>query len=222
MNIGNPNLIHEGEPEPDAPSVDDDEEDDPKNSLLKLQLDVWKTAVHTQMHFNDMSAKARQHGIGLIVIIVGFALFLMSRVNQDYFINLTGIPHHVSYFITLLPPFVLLAVGILDLFVYHPMLRGAVTFGREFEKAIIVPKIMKTNDGMTEMITNHSRSNFGKWQITARRKLVAIYIIAFICLLLIPYFLHDLKPSEVTLKNNTEEVIKYKIDYEKKNSSTGL
>jgi hypothetical protein len=47
----------------------------------------------------------------------------------------------------------LIAVGLLDLGVYHKMLRGAVRFGISLEKSTIVPKIMKTSQGMTELIT---------------------------------------------------------------------
>jgi hypothetical protein len=240
--MGDPNLNYESEPATKDTPVEDasDDEEDDKNSLLKFQLDIWKTAVHTQMHFNDMSAKARQHGIGLIVVIVGFALFLMSRSNQDYFITIFRLHLHISFFITLIPPVVLVAIRWLDLNVYHKMLRGAVEFGNNYEEVVIRKKIMKTKQGMTQVITAYSRyddvektdnsgiAGLGKYfkgtkEKKARDKLSDVYWIAFACLIALPILLFFLNPTESkTNKELKETTIEKKWQYEEKNSSSGM
>lgn len=191
-------------------------EDDLK--LLELQLEVWKTAVSTQMHFNDMSARARRYGIALVVAIVGFAFYFLTKENY----NIKAIPWlnpiHVSVLISILPPFVLYAVMRLDIGVYHQMLRGAVKFGELFEQLIITKKIMKTHQGMTEFISLYSRHKTvngnqpllatdiqgfncprfsGEGQKTAAEKISAVYWIAIVCLALVPVVLYFLtvKPS---------------------------
>lgn len=190
--------------------------DDSEDELLRLQLNIWETAVKTQMHFNDMSAKARQHGISLVVVIVGFALFLLTRTNPDYFIIIFERPIHISVFITILPPIVLYAVMELDLGVYHKMLRGSVKFGENFEESVIRKKIMMTHQGMTQLITIYSRNeqvdeaqllasddpNFngkryiGKCEKTAGYKIRKIYYISIFCLILIPVILWFIHPEK--------------------------
>ncbi len=60
--------------------------------------------------------------------------------------------------------FALYAVKILDLNVYHKMLRGAVTFGEDFEENY-VKKIIPLQKGMTQAISHFSRHDDASVQL---------------------------------------------------------
>jgi len=82
----------------------------------------------------------------------------------------------------------LAAVKVLDLNVYHKMLRGAVTFGEDFEENYM-KQIFDLNKGMTQAISHYSRYQdagktvsvsgkyeyIGKIQITAEDKIKQFY-----------------------------------------------
>ena len=98
---------------------------------------IWSKAIDTQMHFNDLSVKSRQLGLTFIVAVLGVAILLLTRSN-DFAINIPlfggTLQLHVSVLLFLAASLALNAVKILDLNVYHKMLRGAVAFGEDFEE----------------------------------------------------------------------------------------
>src|SRR5579863_9743578 len=53
--------------------------DDVANSREKLIVDIWKQAVDTQKHFNDMCVKSRQLGLTFVAASLGAALYLFIR-----------------------------------------------------------------------------------------------------------------------------------------------
>jgi hypothetical protein len=58
------------------PTVPDDEAVNTRNKLL---VDIWKQAVDTQKHFNDMCVKSRQLGLTFVAASLGAALYLFIR-----------------------------------------------------------------------------------------------------------------------------------------------
>lgn len=121
---------------------------------------IWEKVVDTQMHFNEMSVKSRQLGLTFVTAALGVAFVLMSRgddfafpeVDLKYFV----FKIHVSVILAIGALFAIIAVSVLDLKVYHRMLRGAVTFGEDFERKYM-KKIFDLNKGMTEAISHFSR-----------------------------------------------------------------
>ena len=45
----------------------------------KIYLAIWEKAVDTQMHFNEMSVKARQFGLTFVAAALGLGLVILSR-----------------------------------------------------------------------------------------------------------------------------------------------
>src|SRR5262249_25965270 len=78
--------------------------------------------------------------------------------REDFSLQLpfAGISLHISVLIFLATALAVYAVSILDLNVYHRMLRGAVTFGEDFEENYF-KEIVKLNKGMTQAISHYSR-----------------------------------------------------------------
>ncbi len=122
-------------------------------------ISIWAKAVETQMHFNEMSVKSRQLGLTFVAAALGVAVVLLSRGDDFVFIvNLAFFQFrlHIAVLLTLGAWFALVAVRELDLNVYHKMLRGAVTFGEDFEENYM-KKIFTLEKGMTQAISHFSR-----------------------------------------------------------------
>ena len=120
---------------------------------------IWSKAVDTQMHFNEMSVKSRQLGLTFVAAALALAVVLMSQ-NEDFSIPIpTGwgeIKVHVAFLLTVAAILGILSVKKLDLTVYHRMLRGAVSFGEDFEHNYM-KNIFNLGQGMTGAISHFSR-----------------------------------------------------------------
>jgi hypothetical protein len=131
----------------------------PSHEIAQQYIEIWKKAVETQMHFNEMSVKSRQLGLTFVAGALGLGIVLLSRGEAFSFpIELGPIKFQLNIAV-LLPIAALLAlraVKQLDLNVYHKMLRGAVTFGEDFENAYMT-KIFDLEKGMTQAISHFSR-----------------------------------------------------------------
>lgn len=162
-----------------------------------VYTDIWAKVVDTQMHFNDMSVKSRQFGLAFVAAALGLAIALLSKGEEFSFpVHLFGgFDLHATVLIILASAFALHAVRILDLNVYHKMLRGAVTFGEDFEENYM-KQIFKLNLGMTQAISHYSRHddadkklNNGKYdytgssQVTALDKIRSFYNTAILTLI---------------------------------------
>lgn len=132
---------------------------------------IWAKAVDTQMHFNEMSVKSRQLGLTFVAAALGLAVFLFSRSGSEakYAFTATIRGHvialHVAEFIILAAAASVYAVKLLDLGVYHKMLRGAVAFGEDLEE-VHLRKMLGLNKGMTQAISHFSRNSDAKATIS--------------------------------------------------------
>jgi hypothetical protein len=152
---------------------------------------IWSKVVDTQMHFNEMSAKSRQLGLTFTVAVLGVAVVLISRGNDFSFVLPVfgcNIQLHVSVLLFIVAWLALETVKILDLHVYHRMLRGAVAFGEDFEEKYM-KQIFDLPKGMTQAISHFSRyedaerkigddgsaTYEGTTHLTAEKKIKAFY-----------------------------------------------
>lgn len=148
----------------------------------ELYVSIWAKVVDTQMHFNDMSVRSRQFGLGFVAAALGLGILLLVR-GQEFSIPISlfgGFDLHVTVLIVLASAFALYAVQILDLNVYHKMLRGAVAFGEDFEENYM-KKVFDLNKGMTQAISHFSRyedaavtSEGGKYAYRGKKRRVAL------------------------------------------------
>jgi hypothetical protein len=145
---------------------------------------IWAKAVDTQMHFNEMSVKSRQLGLTFVAAALGVGIVLLSRGDAFSFdIPIGGVELklHVSVLLVLGALVALTAVRQLDLNVYHKMLRGAVTFGEDFEQ-LYMKQIFMLDKGMTQAISHFSRyadanktadPNTGRYKYTGQKSVTA-------------------------------------------------
>jgi hypothetical protein len=147
----------------------------------EVYVSIWAKAVDTQMHFNEMSVKARQFGLAFVAAALGLGVVLLAR-GQEAVLDINyfgGFKLHVSVFIVLASAVSLYAVKLLDLGVYHRMLRGAVVFGEDFEQNYM-KEIFDLRKGMTQAISHFSRHHDagvslgeGKYDYAGGRELTA-------------------------------------------------
>ncbi len=124
----------------------------------RIYIDIWAKAVDTQMHFNEMSVKSRQFGLGFVAAALGLGIVLLIR-REEFTVSIPfwgGFDLHMTVLIAFASAFALQAVKILDLNVYHKMLRGAVAFGEDFEQNYM-REIFVLEKGMTQAISHFSR-----------------------------------------------------------------
>jgi hypothetical protein len=159
-----------------------------KNHIIQ----IWEKTVDTQMHFSEMSVKSRQLGLTFVAAALGVAILMLGRGNDfslvldvhDYDIEI-----HFSFLLMLGALGAIFAVRKLDLDVYHRMLRGAVSFGEDFEKNYM-SEIYDLEKGMTTAISHFSRNDdasvqfvngkykyFGGNEKSAYHKIKAFYTI---------------------------------------------
>jgi hypothetical protein len=192
---------------------------------------IWAKAVDTQMHFNEMSVKSRQLGLTFVAATLGVAVVLLSR-GDDFalIVDLKSLKFqlHISVVLILGAWLALAAVRGLDLNVYHKMLRGAVTFGEDFEEHYM-KQIINLDKGMTQAISHFSRFQdagkersadrkyiyTGVQQITAEDKIKAFYTwtirflwIAAAALFLITNvaFWVDIRADEPVVDSSTSQI----------------
>lgn len=134
--------------------------------LLKLKKDIWVKAIDTQMHFNEMSVKSRQLGLTFVVAALALAVTMLGRQEGGRFTILWFGDYyetHVAGVIVLITAVAMFSVMLLDLLVYHRMLRGAVSFGEALERDEVRSKIMRTSRGLTETVSIYSRHADAVW-----------------------------------------------------------
>jgi uncharacterized membrane protein YozB (DUF420 family) len=119
------------------------------------------------MHFNEMSVKSRQLGFSFIAAALGLAAFMLGKgedFSYSFQTKFGSIQLHVSALLICISIIAILAIKKLDLGVYHRMLRGAVTFGEDFEQNHL-RRMLGLEKGMTEAISHYSRYDDASKQI---------------------------------------------------------
>ena len=180
------------------PNNNSDHADDDQKRFEQY-IAIWSKAVDTQMHFNEMSVKSRQLGLTFVASALGIGIVFLSRESAfalTFTINGRIIELHITVLLVLGAILALWAVSLLDLRVYHRMLRGAVTFGEDFEEQYM-KKIFKLEKGMTQAVSHFSRFDdadskttddgprtyTGTLQMTAEKKIKKFYRCTMLSLL---------------------------------------
>ncbi|GAK85889.1 hypothetical protein JCM19238_3479 [Vibrio ponticus] len=100
---------------------------------LKLNVDVWKKIVDVQQHFNDLEMKVRNFGL---LIISAFISAIGVSLKSQYEAAILGYEVPVAAFLALGALVVWMLVFLVDVYWYHPLLKGAVLKGIEIEEQL--------------------------------------------------------------------------------------
>ncbi len=98
------------------------------------ELEIWKIAINTQMHFNDLIMKIRAIVTSLITAIFGASA--LSLRDIELVVPLFNREVHISVFIISAGLIFLIAYWILDFCYYFPLLLGAVECSEKIENEI--------------------------------------------------------------------------------------
>lgn len=146
---------------------------DEKENDKKLLLEVWKQCVDVQMHFNDMEMKIRSLAVTVITAISGAIGYLLKENIYHQFIiilSFIGIAAWLCFYL-------------MDRFMYHKLLIGAVNSGINIEKRL---ESLGINVDLGEQIKQASplKNLFGKEiEIHSNQKLDFFYItVPVICI----------------------------------------
>ena len=120
------------------------------------KIEIWKRSIETQMHFAELSIKMRQIGLTLAGATIALVVVLY-RTGSGYSFK---VPYYdflipVGTILLLTAAVILLAARIIDVGVYHRMLRGAVKFNELHEQSLDID--MEWQSGLTESISAYSR-----------------------------------------------------------------
>lgn len=120
------------------------------------KIEIWKRSIETQMHFAELSIKMRQIGITLAGATIALAIVLY-RTDSVYSFKVpySDLVLPVGTILFLSAAAILYAAKIIDVGVYHRMLRGAVKFNELYEQSLDID--VGWQSGLTESISAYSR-----------------------------------------------------------------
>ena len=116
---------------------------------------VWERAIQTQMHFAELSIKTRQVGMTVVGATLGLAVVL-NKSDSSFALTFRDYQIPITSILCWSAAIVLYAIRLLDVGVYHRMLRGAVAFNEDLERQELVG-LFGTSKGLTQAISFFSR-----------------------------------------------------------------
>lgn len=157
-----------------------------KNDLetLRLNIEIWKTIIETQKHFNDLEMKIRNFAILLMSAFIGA---IGVSFKSGFIIGLYKIQIPVAAVLALSAFGIWMLFWFVDVYWYHPLLKGAVRKGAEIETSLLSDF---PNINLTETITRESPRSFLIWKdLHSTGKANLFYISVSVILLLCSVFL---------------------------------
>ncbi len=153
--------------------------------LIKIKVDVWKTVIDTQKHFNDLEMKVRNFGILILSAFIGA---IGVTINSGYFINAFGINISISAILSLGAAVIWWLFYFVDVYWYHPLLLGSVKQGLAIENDLesVLPII-----GLTKEIGKNSPKDFlfcKEIHSTTKAKIFYFGILFILCMTSITLF----------------------------------
>jgi len=118
------------------------------SSNLKIEnlIEIWKEAVETQMHFNDLLIKMRTTVISIILAVFGGSAIALRDMN--WYADIFGQQVRLSALIIALGLIFLFVQFLVDSLYYFKLLLGSVEYTRCFGKKYNIPEL----SGLTESI----------------------------------------------------------------------
>lgn len=137
--------------------------------ISKNRLEIWKTIVGVQMHFNDLELRIRNFAIlalGAMLSVTGIALGSGRNVDME------GLEVPYAALLLIVGVVVWMAFWFMDRHWYHRLLLGSVRHGLVVEKSLknILPEAQ-----LTESIKRESPNNFLGREIRSHHRLNLFY-----------------------------------------------
>jgi len=98
---------------------------------LDFDLKVWKVAIDTQMHFNDLLIKMRTTVTSIILAVFGAAAIILR--DSSLRVKIFDGYHHISVIVLFVGFIFLMGQGVVDFFYYFRLLLGSVVFTKKMD-----------------------------------------------------------------------------------------
>lgn len=154
---------------------------------LKLNVEVWEKIVDVQQHFNDLEMKVRNFGL---LVVSAFISAAGVSLKSPYDAVLFGHAIPVAAILAIGAWFIWMLVFFVDVFWYHPLLKGAVAKGVEMEEQLKpeLPNINLTGkigeESATDIwffkkVRSTAKAKFFYWGISAVLGILAVSLLFF-------------------------------------------
>lgn len=120
---------------------------------LDHDLEIWKVAMETQMHFNELLIKMRTTVISIILAVFGVSAIVIRDIKYPV-VDLFHKKVHVSSIVLTIGVVFLFCQYIIDSRYYLKLLLGAVDFTRKIDDDYEDKDNRKFVFGLTKSITN--------------------------------------------------------------------
>ncbi|WP_318437299.1 hypothetical protein [Photobacterium leiognathi] len=182
---------------------------------LKLNVEVWKKIIDVQQHFNDLEMKVRNFGL---LIVSAFISAIGVSLKSQYEASIGGYSIPIASFLAFGACIVWLLVFLVDVYWYHPLLKGAVSKGEQIEKQL---KEHLPNIDLTCQIGKESAvSVFGVKNVrsTTKAKIFYLGIVGVLFILALSLLFSGKERSDVnSLENKLSEPTTVITSLEKNN-----
>lgn len=109
-----------------------DKKNHPPYDKLKHDLELYKMALDSQMHFNELLIKMRTTVISIILAVFGAAT--ISLKDLTLYAQILGRKVHISIVILVIGLIFLACQWLIDFFYYYKLLLGSVKFTEKIDK----------------------------------------------------------------------------------------
>lgn len=139
----------------------------------EVLLEVWKTTIATQSHFNDIAMKLRSIALTLVAAI----LTAESLVQAGWLAILAALIVWVAFYL-------------LDRWYYFYLLIGAVLHGEELERraktlGMDLPGAIDSGESLLGLTHRITKLNQGGWKLLAKYKIDIYYLLIALAILLV-------------------------------------
>lgn len=151
--------------------------------ITSTTLDIWKTAVTVQQHFNDLELRIRNFAVTLLVTVIGAAALALK---EHYVIKLQAKDFPLAAGILFVGIIGWLAFYFMDRFWYHRLLIAAVIHAGDIETRF---KDTSPELGLTNAIGKGSAWQVGKFSIRSSERIDLFYALGLTLLVVLIIFL---------------------------------
>lgn len=130
-----------------------------KEERLKIKVDIWKTVVNTQQHFNDLEMRIRNFAILILSAFIGA---IGVSFKSGFVINFFDMHIAASAILNLAAAVIWMLFYFMDVYWYHPLLKGSVEQGMRLEKNINYE--LDGLIGLAQTITDKSPRSIWFWR----------------------------------------------------------
>jgi hypothetical protein len=168
--LGKALQLSRTKPEAPAASSDQAQEGVGEKKIDDQIVDIWKTSIDVQQHFNDLELRIRNFAVTLLVAIVGAMAF---SLKERYVVSIGGISFPLAAAVLCAGIIGWLAFYFMDMHWYHRLLLGSVNHSVAIEKdrAVTMPEL-----GLSRAIGKESPwSLWGRFNIHSSEKITLFY-----------------------------------------------